>query len=310
MTISILVVDDDISIKENTEEFLNRSGYDCTSAASGEGAMQVLESFVPDIVVTDVMLTGMDGLELTRFIKKQYKSEVIVMTGYGADYSYEEAVNAGASDFIFKPFRFEELSLRIKRVTRELRLKKINEKMITELKSLAITDGLTKLYNSRHFFKQLKSEMERHMRYSRPLSLLLMDIDDFKNFNDTFGHLEGDRVLIKVGQIITSCLRMMDTAYRYGGEEFTVILPETELKRACVVGERVRKALIDGKFHTKSHKDLSVTISVGGTDFTKDDDCHSFIKRADKAMYMSKFKGKNRVTCVSCDVKSSDLEVG
>ena len=308
MTISILVVDDDISIKENTEEFLRRSGYECISASSGEEAVKIIELFLPDIVVTDILLTGMDGLELTRFIKKQYKSEVIVMTGYGADYSYEEAVNAGASDFIFKPFRFEELALRIKRVIRELKLKIINEKMIMELESLAITDGLTKLYNSRHFFKQLKSEMERHMRYSRPLSLLLMDIDDFKNFNDTFGHLEGDRVLIKVGQIITSCLRMMDTAYRYGGEEFTVILPETELKRACVVGERIRKALIDGKFHTESHKDLNVTISVGGTDFTKNDDCQSFIKRADKAMYMSKFKGKNRVTCLSCDQQTPDFE--
>ncbi len=298
MTISILIVDDDISIKENTEEFFRRSGYKTASVLSGEEAVQIMESFLPDIVITDIMLNGMDGLELTRFIKKQYKSEVIVMTGYGADYSYEEAVNAGASDFIFKPFRFEELSLRIKRVIRELKLKVINEKMISELKALAITDGLTKLYNSRHFFKQLSNEMERHMRYSRPLSLLLMDIDDFKNFNDTFGHIEGDRVLIKVGKIITSCLRTMDTAYRYGGEEFTVILPEIELKRACVVGERIRKALVNGNFQTESKENLTVTISVGATEFIENDDCHSFIKRADRAMYMSKFKGKNRVTCL------------
>ncbi len=311
MTISILVVDDDIAIKDNTEEFLKRSGYITASASSGEDAVKMMESFVPDIVITDIMLTGMDGLELTRLIKKRYKSEVMVMTGYGAVYSYEEAVNAGASDFIFKPFRFEELALRVKRVIRELKLKRKNEQMITELEALAITDGLTKLYNSRYFFKQIKSEMKRHIRYLRPLSLLLMDIDDFKDFNDTYGHLEGDRVLIKVGEIITSCLRTMDTAYRYGGEEFTVILPETELKKACIVGERIRKALLNGKFHTKSRKDLTVTISVGGTELSKNDDCHSFIRRADKAMYLSKLNGKNRVTCLSCDtvpVLKNDLK--
>ena len=308
MTISILVVDDDIAIKDTTEEFLKMSGYTTASASSGEEAIELLKSFHPDIVLTDIMLNGIDGLVLTRFIKKEYKSEIIVMTGYSAAYSYEEAVNAGASDFIFKPFRFEELGLRIKRVIKELELKKANIKLITELKSLAITDGLTKLYNSRYFFKQLKGEIERHIRYSRPLSLLLMDIDDFKRFNDTFGHLKGDKVLIKVGKIITSCLRAMDTAYRYGGEEFTVILPETKIKKACVVGERIRNALLNEKINTDdSGKSMPITISVGATEFSMEDTFKSFIKRADTAMYMSKAHGKNKLTCLPFNLYSSDF---
>ncbi len=301
MTISILVVDDDVGIKETTEEFLKLSGYMTASALSGEEAVEIIESFDPDIVLTDIMLKEIDGLTLTRFIKNKYKAEIIVMTGYSAAYSYEEAVNAGASDFIFKPFRFEELGLRIKRVIRELKLKRANVKLITELESLAITDGLTKLYNSRYFFKQLKGEIERHMRYSRPLSLLLMDIDDFKRVNDTFGHLQGDRILIKVGRIITSCLRAMDTAYRYGGEEFTAILPETEIKKACIVGERIREAVFNKKIKDyESGETIPITISIGATEFSKEDDFQSFIKRSDTAMYMSKAHGKNKLTCLQC----------
>ena len=113
MTISVLLVDDDIAVKSSTEEFLALSGYNVTSASNAEEALDLLDTLTPDIVITDIMMQEMDGLELTEHIKKNYGAAVIVMTGYSADYSYEEAVNAGASDFIFKPFRFEELDLRI-----------------------------------------------------------------------------------------------------------------------------------------------------------------------------------------------------
>ncbi len=298
MTISVLLVDDDIAVKSSTEEFLELSGFNVTSASSAEEALELLDTFTPDIVITDIMMQEMDGLELTEYIKKNYGAAVIVMTGYSADYSYEEAVNAGASDFIFKPFRFEELDLRIKRVLQEMRLQNEHAKMMKKLEALAITDGLTSLFNSRHFFSQVKIEMDRYTRYLHPLSLLILDIDLFKNFNDTWGHLEGDKVLMAMGEIITCCLRTNDTAYRYGGEEFTVILPETRLEKACLVGERIMGILSQRRFTPVPGESVAVTISIGVTEFSKEDNLESFIKRADKAMYCSKKAGRNRLTCL------------
>ncbi|MCP4117354.1 MAG: diguanylate cyclase [Desulfobacteraceae bacterium] len=298
MTISVLLVDDDIAVKSSTEEFLELSGFNVTSASNAEEALDLLNTVTPDIVITDIMMQEMDGLELTQYIKKNHDAAVIVMTGYSADYSYEEAVNAGASDFIFKPFRFEELDLRIKRVIQEVRLQREHAKMVKKLEELAITDGLTSLYNSRHFFNQVKTEMERYTRYLHPLSLLILDIDLFKNFNDTWGHLEGDKVLIAMGEIITCCLRTNDTAYRYGGEEFTVILPETRLEEACLVGERIMGILSERRFTPVPGESVTVTISIGVTEFSQEDNLESFIKRADEAMYRSKKAGRNRLTCL------------
>ena len=299
MTTSILIVDDDWAIKESTEEYLRLSGSTVKSAQSGEEAVEILASFSPDIVLTDITMAGMDGLELTQLIKEKHHAEVIVMTGYSADYSYEEAIFAGASDFIFKPFRFEELNLRIKRVLREIRLKKEHAKLVEKLQELAITDGLTNLYNSKHFFEHLQKEMKRHNRYRHPLSLLMLDIDLFKQYNDTWGHLEGDKVLMKLGEIITDCLRAMDTAYRYGGEEFTIILPETDLENARLVGERVRDKLANETFYPDRGVEKTVTISIGATQLTGSDDLHSFVKRADMAMYQSKKTGRDTLTAVT-----------
>ena len=173
------------------------------------------------------MLPVMGGLELTKLIKKASTSDVIVMTGYSDNYSYEEAINIGASDFVIKPVRLGELMLRLKRVLKERELTNERIRMMEKLQELAITDGLTKLYNSRSFYAQLELEIDRSNRYQHPLTLLLLDIDHFKEYNDKFGHLEGDKVLVGFSRIITSCLRTNDSAYRYGGEEFTVILPET-----------------------------------------------------------------------------------
>jgi len=298
MPISILIVDDDTAVKTSTREFLELTGASVITASSAEEALDLLNDFTPDVILTDIMMKGMNGLELTRFVRKNYGVAVIVMTGYSADYSYEEAVNAGASDFIFKPFRFGELDLRIKRVMREVKLKKEHAKLMNRLEELAITDGLTGLYNSRHFFSQLKMEIERCTRYRHPLSLLLLDIDRFKNFNDTWGHLEGDKVLMAMGEIITSCLRSNDTAYRYGGEEFTVILPETQVEEACLVGERIRGILSQHKFTPDKETAVKVTISLGVTQLSIKDSLESFIKRADMAMYESKKAGRDQLTCL------------
>ena len=160
---------------------------------------------------------------------------------------------------------------------------------------LSITDGLTKLYNSRHFYAQLKAETERARRYDHPLSLLMLDIDNFKNFNDTFGHLEGDRVLMKLGQVITRCLRKTDSGYRYGGEEFTLILPETKGEAAIALAERIREEFEAEVFTPGHEKKINKTISVGVTEYIQEEALSDFLRRVDEGMYTAKKQGKNRV---------------
>ena len=143
MTPHILIVDDDLSIRDAMYEFVEISGYEASVASSAEEAMEVLSENVVEIVITDILLPGMDGLALTDRIKRNHDIDVIVMTGYSTEYSYEEAISKGASDFVFKPVRFEELLLRLKRVLNERRLNHERIQMLEKLKKLSITDGLT-----------------------------------------------------------------------------------------------------------------------------------------------------------------------
>jgi diguanylate cyclase (GGDEF)-like protein len=295
---SILIVDDELGVRDSMQEFIEMAGFKPAIASSAEEAIELIGSNSIQVIITDIMLPGMGGLELTRLVKKEYDADVIVMTGYSGDYSYEEAINMGASDFVIKPVRLEELLLRLKRVLKERDLTQERVRMMEKLQKLAITDGLTKLHNSRSFYSQIEVEVDRFNRYKHPLSLLLLDIDHFKHYNDTFGHLEGDKVLVRISEIIRSCLRKLDTAYRYGGEEFTVILPETTCEEASNVAERIRNAVKAEKFDPDTKDDLIITISIGVTQYSPEEELSAFIQRADKAMYSSKQDGRNKVTAL------------
>ncbi len=296
MDTRILIVDDDTAIRDAMCKYLNMVGYETFGSGSAEETLEMLKGNKISVVITDILMSGMNGLELTDAIKKDYDIDVIVMTGYSGDFSYEEAISKGASDFVFKPIRFEELHLRLKRVLRERRLKKERNQMLDKLQKLAITDGLTGLYNSRHFYNRLELEVSRSSRYDHPLSLLLMDIDYFKNYNDSYGHLEGDKVLVIIGKIIKACLRKMDSAYRYGGEEFTIILPETNAKDAETVAQRIRRSIEESEFRPEGFDPVTITISIGVTEYNPGEDLSSFVQRCDKAMYTSKNNGRNSIS--------------
>ncbi|MFC1813126.1 diguanylate cyclase [Thermodesulfobacteriota bacterium] len=292
----ILIVDDEPSIRDSMQQFIERSGFNSFAASSAEEALELLHKNKMQIVITDIRLPGKNGLELTEIIKQDHDADVIVMTGFTGAYSYEEAINKGASDLVFKPVRFDELLLRVKRVLKERRSSKERIQMLEKLKELAITDGLTNLYNSRHFYNQLKSEIDRSNRYGHPVALLLLDIDNFKQYNDAYGHIEGDKVLVRLGQVIKLGLRTPDSAYRYGGEEFTVILPQTTGKEADTVAQRIRIAIKAEIFYPASGEAKTITISVGVTEYVKNEAVTAFVQRADKAMYLSKEHGRNRVS--------------
>jgi len=304
MNINILIVDDDSTVRNPMKEFINLSGYKSFEASSAEEAIDILNSNSIHVVITDIMLPEMSGFELTELITKEYDSDVIVITGYSDIYSYEEAIKMGASDFIIKPVRFEELLLRLKKVLSERELARDRGRMMEKLQKLAITDGLTKLHNSRSFYSQLEVEVDRFNRYRRSLALLLMDIDHFKKYNDSYGHLEGDKALVRIAQIIKSCLRKLDSAYRYGGEEFTVILPETSCEEAHTVALRIKSALTAENFMPQQKNEAKITISIGVTEYYPGDQLSEFIQRADKAMYLSKEKGRNKVTTLTAEEAS------
>ncbi|MGD9238646.1 MAG: diguanylate cyclase [Desulfobacterales bacterium] len=292
----ILIVDDDLSIRNTMQEYINNAGFASQTASTAEEALELIKINKYAVVITDIRLPGMGGLELTKVIKKDNGADVIVVTGYSDDYSYEEAINIGASDFVIKPVRLEELLLRLRRVLKERQLGTERTRMMEKLQKLAITDGLTKLYNSRSFYTQLELEVDRFNRYKHPLALLLLDIDNFKEYNDSYGHLEGDKVLVRFSQIIKSCLRANDSAYRYGGEEFTVILPETTGDEAKTVAQRIRASLEAEKYKPVPGKVARITISIGVTQCYPKEELSTFIRRADKAMYLSKENGRNRVS--------------
>jgi diguanylate cyclase (GGDEF)-like protein/PAS domain S-box-containing protein len=160
---------------------------------------------------------------------------------------------------------------------------------------LSIVDDLTQLYNSRHFHAQLESEIERSNRYGQPLTLLILDLDKFKQFNDTYGHVEGDYVLSRLGQVIKRCLRETDSAYRYGGEEFTIILPMTTNEEGRITGKRIQAELRKETFSSVVGQEVYMTVSIGLAQYKPKEEIKAFVHRVDQLMYQAKQNGRDRI---------------
>ena len=295
---SVLIVDDEEGVRTTLCEIVHQEGYRCAGAESGKEALSLLDREDVDVVITDIRMPGLDGFKLTEIVKKDYDADVIIITAYGGEFSYEEALDKGASDFAEKPVRPKELIGRLKRVIKERTLIAEQRQMEEQLRELTVTDDLTKLYNSRHFFKQIQSEIDRAVRYKHPLSLLLLDVDHFKQYNDTYGHLEGDEILAKLGKVIRGCMRKNDSGYRYGGDEFTVILPETRGTEAVKVAERIRKGFQAIEFRRGPEDSFDATVSIGITECRAGEGWKELAKRADEAMYQAKRQGGNQTALI------------
>ncbi len=180
-------------------------------------------------------------------------------------------------------------------ITERKRMEDALKKSEKRYRELSTVDNLTQLYNLRQFYAQLKVETDRSNRYGHPLTLLFLDLDDFKAFNDTYGHIEGDKVLQRIGRIIKDCLRETDFAYRYGGEEFTITLPMTTEAEGNITAERINAKIRTTPFSPPPDRDVYVTVSTGVAQYRPKECIRSFVNRADQLMYEGKKRGKNRV---------------
>jgi len=315
--IKILVVDDEDIIRSLLTEHLTDEGFSVVAVPSGEAALEVFKIDQNHLVVTDIRMGGMSGVQLLEEIKKINSDAMVVMiTSHASLDSAVATMRAGAYDYIFKPF--EDLALVTEVVTRamdKLSLIHENRALMEELeqsnfrmeesnealRELAIRDGLTGMFNHRHFKGVLDIELSRAVRYDRPLCLLMLDVDHFKDYNDTHGHPAGDEVLKTLGDIITTRLRDVDTSARYGGEEFAVLLPETDRKSGEIVADEIRVSVENYPFAGRETQPFGkVTISIGVAEFPADSsDSKSLLKTADEALYLAKKMGRNQVVCAS-----------
>jgi two-component system, cell cycle response regulator len=210
---SLLIVDDDASVLEFIKQGLLTQGYLCQTAATAESALEHINETPFDLMLTDIVMPGMDGFQLTELSRKARPDMlVIIMTGFTEDYSFEKAIEAGASDFIKKPFTLHELIIRI-------RLVNLQEKLL----KLSVTDELTGLYNRRGFFTLAEQLVKLSNRQKNVLYLLFADLDNLKEINDIYGHEAGDQVLIETAKIFRDSFRDSDIIARIGGDEFIVV---------------------------------------------------------------------------------------
>jgi len=286
----VLVVDDAPDTLEIIQKLLQYEGYDVTVALTGEEGVKKVEEERPDVVLMDINLPGIDGTEALRRIRIINPLQcVIMLTAFATVENAIYALKEGASDFVKKPFENDHLIHIVNQCLEKYRTLREKENLEEEVRRLSVTDDLTGLYNHRHFFKTLEAELVRLKRQKTSLSLLMFDLDNFKKYNDLYGHLEGDKVLKTVGEIVRHSIRHnVDSGYRYGGDEFTVLLIGASIDQAMTIAERIRSSIEQVKSH-------HITVSIGLSEYRDRFDLEGFVKSADEAMYRAKNSGGNRV---------------
>jgi len=298
---NILVVDDEEVARQLLMDFLSDLGYHVQTAPDGETALSLARENPFDLIITDVRMPGMSGIELIHSIRElslDVDTNFIVITGYSSVEAGIAAMREGAYDYIGKPFNLEEMRVVVERALERQNLMR-KAKDTEYYRSLSILDGLTQLYNHRYFHELLTREINRALRYPQTFSLMMIDIDDFKKFNDTKGHLAGDCALREIGQIMLRTLRKVDLVCRYGGEEFSMIIPQTNKEATAVAAERLREIIANTEIKDESDAPLGkIAISIGIATFPDDGQGkEELIKAADAALYEAKNKGKNKVCC-------------
>lgn len=300
---TVLLIDDDAGIRAAAREYLAEDGLFTTFHEAGNGleGFKILANRAADLdlVLCDLEMPEFDGLKFLqmRATRADFAGVPVIFLTSRGDVSYRvKGLEMGASDYLAKPVSREELRLRARNQLQIRRLEVALRRAVAELGRLSRTDALTGLPNRRHFVDALEREFERSTRYGGSLGLLVIDIDHFKRVNDTWGHLAGDKVLRDVAGILAYNLRQSDIAARFGGEEFAVLLPETDLEGAVLVAERYRLEIAARQFKIDG-AGLQITVSIGAAALprTQAADATELLRRADAALYKAKESGRNRV---------------
>ncbi|MBW2596428.1 MAG: sensor domain-containing diguanylate cyclase [Deltaproteobacteria bacterium] len=269
--------------------FANPSGLRITGYEEGE----LIGKHYPEFIRPDMRdeATRFFGRQFVKRIKNTY-SEYPILTKEGCEVWLGQNTQLIVEDG--QVIGFQAVS---RDITDRKRMEDELKDSEQKYRGLSIIDELTQLYNSRHFSVQLKIETERSNRYGQPLTLLILDIDNFKAFNDAYGHIEGDHVLLRLGQVVKRCLRQADSAYRYGGEEFTIILPTTTNEDGAVIAERIRTEFKKETFYPVPGQGVHVTMSIGLAQYKTQENMIAFVHRVDQLMYQGKKNGKDRICC-------------
>ncbi len=298
---TIIVIDDSDAARGRIVAALKSHGVaaQVLSASSGAEGLSLMAAHPVDLVLCDIEMPGIDGFHFLRL--KNSRAEfadipVIFLTIREELKAKVLGLSQGAHDYLTKPFYDEEL---VARVHVHLRLKALQDELRRKnkrLEEMSRADALTGLSNRRHFRETLAAELARSKRFDLPLSLILLDVDHFKQINDRYGHQAGDEALLSVASVLQRMLRRCDHAARYGGEEFAMILPQTGLEGAQAVAERCRRAVGAAGINTPSGV-VRLTVSLGIADYPHEsaDSVDELIRRADEALYRAKDAGRNRV---------------
>jgi diguanylate cyclase (GGDEF)-like protein len=311
----ILVVDDEDSLRSVISSVLTDEGYQTTVASSAEEALEIFRQDPHRLLVTDIFMGKMTGLDLLHEVKLlEPDTQVVVMTSNASLETATQALRDGAYDYLTKPFEdIELLTAVVARAVERITLASENSRMIErlqqnteelerlnrQLREIAVRDGLTGLYNHRYFREALDLEIARARRHRRTFSLIFMDLDHFKHYNDALGHLAGDELLRELAGLIKKSCRTTTIAARYGGEEFVMLTPETDKECARICAERLRNSIESHPFAGRDQQPAgTVTLSIGVSTFPEDGyDADSLIAKADSALYRAKEQGRNLVCC-------------
>jgi diguanylate cyclase (GGDEF)-like protein len=309
---TILVVDDTNVNLQLLNLLLSRHGYRVLTAGDGNAALAIVQQELPDLILLDIMMPGMDGYEVCQELKRLDRSKdvpVIFISALSDVFDKVKAFSLGAVDYIIKPFQTEEILARvsthltIRNLQKSLQEKNAQlEKEImerkriqVELERIATTDSLTGLYNRRYFFNLGETEFSKAQRYNRPISVILLDADHFKDINDSNSHAAGDQALEHLADQLHQHTRAADLVARYGGEEFIILLPETTAQEAYSVAERIRET-VQNSILTHEGKKYSYTLSLGIADNQNCEQGTRFeaiLSMADRALYQAKDRGRN-----------------
>ncbi len=288
---SVALLDDSVHVNTMIKNIFNLHGFQNVDLYyTAEDLLESNKEY--DIYIMDLILPGISGKEALITLRKKAQNSIIILISSINNYkTITNILSSGADDFLNKPFDASIFMAKIKAHSRNFILREELAFANIALEKMAITDGLTQLFNHHFIINQVENEIARAKRYGHNMAIILLDIDNFKNVNDNYGHQIGDQVLKTFADCLKNIVRKSDSIGRYGGEEFLIILPETNLEQAKVCGEKIRIAVENMQLSTK---DLHITISGGVAVLNEQNECN-LIKEADDQLYVSKHNGKNRI---------------